>query len=162
MEARGDEDGEKEAAAAGAQELAGRVPQLEAPHIQPSSPHGRRSRRGSGGERGDRAGSPAGAGPISWSGPLSPSWRGVSLHPAAAPAPSPATPFVAELLLRDLNLTGVLPMAPLALLRRLRTLDLSSNAMSGELPYSLPRSLLALDLSRNALSGAVPTCLLLF
>ena len=65
MEAGGDEDGEKEAAAAGAQELAGRVPQLETPHSQASSPHGRRSRRGSGGERGGGAGSPAGAGPIS-------------------------------------------------------------------------------------------------
>jgi len=32
MEAGGDEDGKKEAAAAGAQELTGRVPQLEAPH----------------------------------------------------------------------------------------------------------------------------------
>ena len=65
MEAGGDEDGEKEAAAAGAQELAGRVPQLEAPHSQPSSPHGRRSRRGSGGERSGGAGSSLGAGPIS-------------------------------------------------------------------------------------------------
>jgi len=65
MEAGGDEDGEKEAAAAGAQELAGRVPQLEAPHIQPSSPHGRRSRHGSSEERGGGAGSPPGAGPIS-------------------------------------------------------------------------------------------------
>jgi len=33
MEARGDEDGKKEALAADAQELAGRVPQLEASHI---------------------------------------------------------------------------------------------------------------------------------
>ena len=65
MEAGGDEDGEKEAPAAGAQELMGWVPQLEAPHSQPSSPHGRRSRRGSGGERGGGVGSPPHAGPIS-------------------------------------------------------------------------------------------------
>ena len=62
MKAGGDEDGAKEAPAAGAQELTGRVPQLEAAHSQPSSPHGRRSRRGYGGERGGGAGSLAGAG----------------------------------------------------------------------------------------------------
>ena len=57
--------GQRRRAAAGAQELTGRVPQLEAPHSQSSSPHGRRSRRGSGGERGGGVGSPPHAGPIS-------------------------------------------------------------------------------------------------
>ncbi|RLM80211.1 leucine-rich repeat receptor-like protein FASCIATED EAR2 precursor [Panicum miliaceum] len=99
---------------------------------------------------------PSRAALASWRGPLSPSWRGVSLHPDAAPAAAPA---VAELVLCGLNLTGALPAAPLALLRRLRALDLSANALSGELPCSLPRSLVSLDLSRNALTGAVPTCL---
>ncbi|CAM0945346.1 unnamed protein product [Alopecurus aequalis] len=92
----------------------------------------------------------------SWHGPLSASWLGVSIHP---PAGAAAPPSVAALALPGLNLSGPLPAQPLALLRRLRELDLSANALSGELPCSLPRSLVYLDLSRNALSGAVPTCL---
>ncbi|KAG8071357.1 hypothetical protein GUJ93_ZPchr0006g40582 [Zizania palustris] len=100
---------------------------------------------------------PSRAALASWRGPLSASWLGVSLHPPASTGAAP--PSVAELALPGLNLSGQLPAAPLALLRRLRALDLSSNVLSGELPCSLPRTLLDLDLSRNALFAAVPTCL---
>ena len=49
-----------------------------------------------------------------------------------------ATPSVAELMLWGLNLTGMLPAAPLALLRCLRVLDLSTNALSWKLPVPAP------------------------
>jgi hypothetical protein len=86
----------------------------------------------------------------SWRGPLSPSWLGVSLHPDA-PIPAATPPSFSALELRGLNLTGPLPAPALSLLRRLRTLDLAGNALSGELPCTLPRSLQVLDLSGNAL-----------
>mmetsp|Transcript_22452 Transcript_22452/g.37146 ORF Transcript_22452/g.37146 Transcript_22452/m.37146 type:complete len:618 (-) Transcript_22452:105-1958(-) len=66
---------------------------------------------------------------------------------------------LSELLLSDMQLTGTVP-TELALLGRLRILDLSHNALTGTIPTDLSTQLTnlqALDVSSNQLRGALPT-----
>ncbi|MQL87656.1 hypothetical protein Taro_020204 [Colocasia esculenta] len=69
--------------------------------------------------------------------------------------------FLVSLNLTGNQLTGPLPGAALARLRRLRHLDLSSNSLTGSIPAELGSflHLQTLDLSDNQLTGALPGAL---